>query len=201
LPFASKILRTAAGFCALAPRPYTVSVGKATSSPSRSACTAASISTWLALTTRTMRAILPSPHPFPAARSDPVRRVSHSASAERGAHPALRRMPQLVAWPVVLVELEGDHLGRIVPSDRLQAHRGAVGAARDGGEERVEVRSRCVVHLQYASTGIQPIAGGRGAVREIRHVHADRGNAALGAHRPVGSLESRASPLDEPLDI
>src|SRR5580704_4093590 len=53
-PLAAKILRTAAGFVALAPSPYTVSVGNATSSPSRSACTAVSISTWVALTTRTM---------------------------------------------------------------------------------------------------------------------------------------------------
>src|ERR1700761_758908 len=53
-PLAAKILRTATGLWAFAPRPYTVSVGNATSSPSRKACTAVSISTCVALTTRTI---------------------------------------------------------------------------------------------------------------------------------------------------
>src|ERR1700749_2247503 len=61
-PLAAKILRTAAGFWAFAPRPYTVSVGNATSSPSRNVCTAVSISTWVALTTRTMDSNSTSPH-------------------------------------------------------------------------------------------------------------------------------------------
>ena len=50
-PFTSNILRTAAGFAALAPRPYTVSVGNTTSSPARNTSTASSISVCVALTT------------------------------------------------------------------------------------------------------------------------------------------------------
>src|SRR3569833_1201043 len=43
---------------------------------------------------------------------------------QRAAVPSGRRsMNQLVRGPVVLVELEGDHLGRVVPGNGLQAQR------------------------------------------------------------------------------
>ena len=70
----------------------------------------------------TIRHILPP-------RSGSQRR-RHFRRIERGARPAAVVLPiELIGRPVVLVELQGDHVGLAVPADGLQAQRGAIGLA------------------------------------------------------------------------
>ena len=84
---ASKIAATARPLVASAPKPYTVSVGNATSLPSRSALAAASIASLLALTTAI--AVDPAVAPFPSGALRPnlplTSRVE-TATRARGCH-------------------------------------------------------------------------------------------------------------------
>src|SRR3974377_75437 len=63
-------------------------------------------------------------------------------SFQRASLPGDRSTLKFVRRPVLLVELERDHVDRVVPGDGLQAQRGAIFLAADGGQEGIEVWRR-----------------------------------------------------------
>src|SRR5262245_32289832 len=143
-PLTRKILRTASGLFAFAPRPYTVSVGNATSSPARSASTASWIS---CCRTRpiAMAAMIAS-----GART--VRRARRTALFERRPGPTLCGPAQFVSRPKPLVELQGHDFDRTVPGHRPQPERTAIFAPADRLDELIQIGDRFTIDLDDAPT-------------------------------------------------